>query len=425
MTQIITQYVVIALLVGAGLYLSLLCYFVFRQRRLVEQVAEASLSRFSAEVALLREKNHQQRIKNELAWNRFRKFRIARKESENSDICSIYLTPNDNRPLQSFLPGQYLTLKLNIPGNKQPVTRCYSLSDSCFRQDYYRLTIKRIPAPRDHPELSPGLSSNFLHDSLHPGDTIDLKAPSGNFYLDTDSEDPVVLIGGGVGITPVLSMLNTITQSGSKRETWFFYGVRNSDEHIMKGHLMKAAAEHENVHVVICYSDPKPEDMLGQDYHHGERVSVELMKSVLPHSDFDFYLCGPPPMMKSIVNDLQEGGINTKRIHFEAFGPASVKQVVEATSHPSDVQESHAFDIRFARSDKTVTWDKRFSSLLECAEENDIIMDSGCRAGNCGTCESVLIEGDIDYIQERGAECQKRGFLSCISIPRSNLVVDA
>lgn len=417
------QLAVVAIFALLALYLAMLAFGRVQRYRLTEKLAAAELAGFRAELDLVLERKKQQVRENELSWNGYRKFEVWRKEMEGADICSFYLRPHDRRDLPPFKPGQYLTFQLDIPGQKKPVIRCYSLSDSPMHPDYYRLTIKRIPPPRDTPEVPPGLSSSYFHDTLNENDIIDVKAPSGHFFLDTERHHPVVLIGGGIGLTPVLSMLNTIAESGSRQEAWFFYGVRNESEHVMKDHLARLDRENDNVRLQVCYSDPTDESREGNDYHHAERVSVELFRRVLPSNNYDFYLCGPPPMMNAIVAGLEAWGVPEERIHFEAFGPASVKKVKEA--HDGGVTPDTAFEITFARSGKKVTWNADYLSILECAEENDVNIDFGCRAGNCGTCKTAVKEGDVALLQDVGADCEKGSCLTCVSAPRSNLVLDA
>ena len=178
-----------------------------------------------------------ERNKTVATWSGLRKFRIRDKIQDGGDICSFYLVPHDGKALPPFAPGQYLTFNLRLPDRDKPLVRCYSLSDSPFQTDYYRVSIKRQGPPPREPEAPPGLGSYYFHDELNTGDIVDVKAPSGNFFLDLSKHGPVVLIGGGVGLTPMLSMLNAICESGSQRETWLFYGVRNGDEHIVREHL--------------------------------------------------------------------------------------------------------------------------------------------------------------------------------------------
>lgn len=357
-----------------------------------------------------------------MAWSGFRKFMLVGKVLEADDICSFYLAPHDGQALPPFLPGQYLTFQLNPPDSNRPVTRCYSLSDSPTHPDYYRVTIKRILERPGIEGSHDGLISTFFHHEVAPDDLLDVKAPSGHFHLDVDQQTPVVLTGGGIGLTPVLSMLNYITASGSKRETWFFYGITHGGEHAMKAYLQSIAAEHENVRMHICYSSPRDTDIKGTDYDHAERVSVDLFKRLLPSNNYDFFTCGPAPMMDQITNDLRDWGVPASKIHYEAFGAATVKRVgkdVAPTVSGDPIQ------VEFARSGNTLVWDNSAVSLLDFAEASGIPMDSGCRAGSCGSCMTAVRSGNVDYLSEPGAAIEEGSCLTCISVPKGNLVLDA
>ncbi|CAN0187601.1 unnamed protein product, partial [Phaeothamnion confervicola] len=336
-----------------------------------------------------------------------------------------YLAPHDGRPLPAYLPGQYLTFRLQIPGQPREVTRCYSLSDSPDHSDYYRVTIKRIPQPPNVPDAPSGLVSSHFHDRLQVGDIVDVKAPSGHFHLDVNSRTPVVLIGGGIGVTPALSMLNYLIAAPGKRDVWFFYGVRNGREHILKDYLREVAAQHDNVHLVACYSDPLPGEKAAEDFHFGERVSVDLFKRVLGVNNFDFYICGPAPMMESLTKGLSQWGVPEERIHFEAFGPASVKKVAKAEPG-AGASDATALDVTFVRSGKTVQWSPAAGSLLELADAHGIRLDSGCRAGSCGTCMTAVRDGQVDYPSGKpDFDIEKGSCLACVAVPRSPLSLDA
>lgn len=361
------------------------------------------------------------------SWNGWRKFEVFKREPEPGDVCSFYLRPHDGKPLPGFKPGQYLTFQLNIPGKDKPIVRCYSLSDGP-RREYYRVSIKRCPAPRGKPEIPPGLSSNFFHDHVKESDILDVRAPGGHFFLDLDATGPIVLIGGGIGITPVLSMLNTLVADGTlKRQVHFFLGVRNSKEHPMKAHLEELNKLHEKLTLHVCYSNPDEKDVKDRDYQHAERVSIDLFKRVLPSNNFDFYLCGPPPMMESVVPGLEEWGVPEDRVHYEAFGPASIKKVKK--EEPAAVETSGAavagIEIVFAKSNRTCTWTAASGTLLEFGEKNGITMDFGCRAGNCGTCLTAVKEGDVTYSTPPGAAPEKGSCLTCVAVPKTKLVLDA
>ncbi len=351
------------------------------------------------------------------------RFELPGKRSESSGVsrvCSLYLAPHDGKPLPPFLPGQYLTFQLRIPETDSPTIRCYSLSD-CHHDNHYRVTVKRLP-PEDKPELPPGLSSAFFHDQVQEGDILDIQAPRGRFHLDPSKNHPVVLIGGGIGLTPVLSILNGIVASGSKRETWFFYGVRNGLEHVMKEHLERVARERENVRLHVCYSEPTASDVEGRDYLHGERVTVHLLKRLLPSNNYEFYTCGPPPMMNQVIEELLAWGVPESRIHYEAFGPATIKRVTHTEVPVAGIP---SFKVTFARSGKECAWDPAAASLLDFAAANGVRIDSGCRAGKCGTCVTAVRSGQFSYRIDPGAVVGPGTCLTCISVPKADLVLDA
>ena len=364
------------------------------------------------------------RLENEkarLSWNGFRKFKVVSKVKETHDITSFYLSPHDGKPLPIFFPGQFLTFQLNIEGNTHPVVRCYSLSDSPHHPDRYRVSIKKVPPPRNDPKAPPGLVSNHFHESINENDILDVKAPSGQFYLDIHAKGPVVLLAGGVGITPVLSMLNALVEIESQREIWFCLGVRNKKEHIMKEHLEKVAKENPNVNLQVFYSSPAETDFKEKDYHIEGRVKVSSLINLLPSNNYDFYICAPPPMVEDLRNDLAAWGVPKTSIHFEAFGPATVKKCT-TNSKSEGVPK---IDVSFTKSGKVFPWDPNLTSLLELAENNGIPLDSGCRAGNCGTCLTAIKSGEVSYVGEPGSLPEEGSCLACIAVPKGDLTLDA
>lgn len=387
-----------------------------RQQQLAAEVLEEQLK--AAHVhRVLREDSS-------LTWNGWRKFQVVRKSKECADVMSIYFAPHDRKKMPGFYPGQFLTFQVRIPGMPQPVIRCYSLSDAP-KEKYYRISVKRVPASR--PEFKPGLVSNYFHDELNEGDIIDLKPPGGVFYLDLASRTPVVLIAGGIGITPVLSMVNALTQRGPlTRETWFFLGVRHGEENFRRDHLKKLASQHENLHIHFCYSDPKPHEKEGVDFHHAARVSADLLKKVLPSNNYDYYLCGPPPFMEAVTKGLRDWGVPDSAVHFEAFGPASVS--VKPTV-PAAIADAAAtgkkVKVTFARSNKEAFWTADIPNLLELAEKNGVSLPSGCRAGNCGTCMTAVKSGKVTYQKPPAFQCEGGSCLTCIGAPTDELVLDA
>jgi len=358
------------------------------------------------------------------AWSGVRKFTVDKKVLECADTCSFYLKPHDGKPLPPFKPGQYLTFQLTIPGQSRPLVRCYSLSD-CARSTHYRVTIKRcLPPPKtEHPA---GLGSSFFCDGVKEGDILDVKAPNGHFFLDMEKERPVVLISGGIGVTPMVSMANALVEAGSTREIWFFFGARSGEDHMFKEYMADIASKHPNVRMQVCYSKPHPTDVKGRDYQHESRVSVELFKQLLPSNNYDYFLCGPGPFMQTITDDLRAWGVPDAWVHFEAFGPASVKRAPKPEDKAAAAAAPSAgFAIQFARSGKTVEWKASFGSVLDLADDQGVKIDAGCRAGNCGSCLVAIKSGEVEYLGEAGAEVESGSCLTCICKPKGTLVLDA
>jgi ferredoxin-NADP reductase len=379
------------------------------------------LSRFKEELAILRERRRKL-AQEPLPWNGFRKFVVSRKVVESPQVSSFHLTPHDAKPLPAFKPGQYVTFRL--PGTHQggQLIRCYSLSDHP-QQVHYRVTIKRAGAPAAGAAPA-GLSSGIFHDQIREGDILDLRAPLGNFTLEPTDPEPVVLIGCGIGITPVFSMLATLVHQKSRRTVWFFHGLRNRHEHLFKEEFTAFARDNPHIHLRICYSQPGAEDKLGEDYHVHSRVTIDLLRRELPSNNFRFYYCGPGPMMEELTNGLKLWGVPDSHMHFEAFGPLSVKRV----SHATVAMESAAVArplVTFRKSGTALPWDGAHATLLDLAEHAGIVIASGCRAGNCGTCVVAMQAGEVSYIQPPGSPPEARTCLTCIAQPKGDIVLDA
>ncbi len=390
------------------------------ERRFVENIAAAEtkyLKKLSEESAA-RTRNNYDRVKD--SWNGWRKFRIESIKSETDQVKSFYFKPHDNRHLPPFLPGQHLTIQVLVPGQEKPLIRCYSLSSAPSR-DFYRISVKREVLQNKSGQQSFGIVSSFLHDLLREGDLVDLKSPSGNFNLDLSQHTPIVLIGGGIGITPVYSMLDSVISQNSKREVWFFLGVRNRTDHPMYEKLIEIAELNENVRLVVCYSDPLETCRLGVDYHYQGFVSTKLLNDLLPSGNYDFYFCGPPGMMDSLHEGFKTWGIPDSRLHFEAFGPATIGKMRASP----DIQNESGFKVTFTRSNKEVTWAHESGSLLELAEANGISVNSGCRAGNCGTCVTAIKNGNVEYLNAPGNLPEEGTCLVCAAVPTSDLELDA
>ena len=358
------------------------------------------------------------------AWPGLREFVVERREPEDPGgaICAFDLVPTDGGPLPPYRPGQYLTLALALPATDgdapRRVTRCYSLS-TAPDPHRYRISVKRVPAPQGQPDAAPGLVSNHLHDAVGVGTRIQVKAPAGRFHLQAEAAVPLVLIAGGIGITPLLSILETVVRDDPGREVWLFYGVRNGTEHVRKARLEALAAAHPGVHLHVCYSAPTASDRPGIDFRHAGRIDVDLLRMTLRPARHAFYVCGPAPMMQTLVPALADWGVPAADIHYEAFGPSTVRPPREA--QPTAASAA----ITFSRSGRTLPWQPAAESLLAFAEGHGIAVESGCRSGSCGGCQTRLEQGEVSYMAEPVADVADGHCLLCISVPKGPVTLGA
>ncbi len=275
---------------------------------------------FLAEVCIAREAAIYQEQREAVGgWNGYRPLVVERKVPESELITSFYLRPADGGALASFKPGQYITVKIDHP-SLPTSPRNYSLSDRPG-VGHYRISVKR--EPRLAANAPAGLVSNYLHDQVQPGDTLHIGPPCGEFTLDPAQANgrPIVLLSGGVGITPVLSMLKSLVHHGVTTPIHFIHGALNSRTHALGGEVRRLAAECPNLHPHFCYSEPLADDLAQQKCHSTGMIDATLLRRLLPNHDAEYYLCGPKPFLTGLYKGLQEWGVDEAQIHFEFFGP--------------------------------------------------------------------------------------------------------
>lgn len=252
-------------------------------------------------------------------WEGFRKFIIDKKDRESINIVSFYLKPEDGGPLPSFLPGQYITIR--IPTHDGSTTmRNYSLSNKPGR-DYFRISVKReIAAADDAPN---GYVSNMLHDNIEKGDTLEIGPPCGEFFLNVHDqhERPLVLLAAGIGITPIMSILKTALDAMPDREIILIHGCLTEDVQPFKSAIDELADQHPTLKVHYRYSDVAFEGISVEGNCSTGMVDAELIECLVPRRHADYYFCGPKPFMVNIYQDLLVWGIPASQVHFEFFGP--------------------------------------------------------------------------------------------------------
>ncbi|MFC4168049.1 NO-inducible flavohemoprotein [Teichococcus aestuarii] len=243
-------------------------------------------------------------------WNGWRDFTVAEKLRESEVITSFILVPADGGPVLRHRPGQYLTFWLDIPG-QPPLKRNYSIS-SAPGGTSYRISVKREPR---------GVASNWLHDAVQPGARLKVAAPAGEFFLPEPPARPVVLLSGGVGQTPLLSMLHAVAGGAPAAPVQFVHGTLSGATHAL-GAEARALAAAGRVQVTTFYECPRPEDRPGQDYDVAGRITPDWLRANTPLAEADYYLCGPRDFLRVFVAALLALGVPAARIHHEFFGPA-------------------------------------------------------------------------------------------------------
>ncbi len=246
-------------------------------------------------------------------WTGFRKMEVFKREHESKWITSFYLRPSDPCPVIPFKPGQYITVRIPTADGSTTM-RNYSLSGSP-NWDHYRISVKReVPRHADTPE---GYVSSYLHTKVSVGDGIEIGPPCGDFFLgDHSPEAPVLLISGGVGLTPLLSMLHG---TGSNPTT-FIHAAIDGENHALRDEVEAIAEKVSNVEVHFRYSAPSNEDIRDANHHSSGLISNDFLSDFIT-PDTQIYFCGPKPMMRHIYKCLDEIGHPKSQTHFEFFGP--------------------------------------------------------------------------------------------------------
>ncbi|MEQ9419991.1 MAG: NO-inducible flavohemoprotein [Rhodospirillaceae bacterium] len=253
-------------------------------------------------------------------WEGFKPFRVIRKEKESSNITSFYLAPVDGAALPPFKAGQYITVRIPAIGG-QTTMRNYSLSDSPG-QDCYRISVKREHGlSAGSPE---GYVSNLLHDTVEVGAEIEVAPPCGEFFFDVDQADStqaLVLLAGGVGITPIMSILKAALEQQPERHIVLIHACLNEDVQPFKSTFDALTETHKNVTIHYRYSDPASSESQRIGNASTGFVDAAYLDKVLPNQDALFYFCGPQPFMVKVYGDLKARGIAEDSLKFEFFGP--------------------------------------------------------------------------------------------------------
>ncbi|MDO5086286.1 MAG: 2Fe-2S iron-sulfur cluster-binding protein [Comamonadaceae bacterium] len=362
-------------------------------------------------------------------------WRVAAKAPESEVITSFHLVPEDHGDWRAFKPGQFLTLRLGAEDEQaltQPLIRYYSLSGSPLQQDAYRISVKRE-----------GAGSIHLHDRVQVGDVLQVQGPRGAFVLDQASHRPVVLLSGGVGLTPMVSMMHALAPTG--RTAFFIHACESAGVHAFRQEVNALVQGRPHLHAHYVYRQARPEDLANGHCHSAGLISRALLQSLLPLDDYEAYLCGPPGFMQANYALLRELGLAKERIAYEFFGPAtvledaaetvaappsamSVTAAMQAEAAPAEAPSETATGgqpvVRFATSALERAWTSDDKNLLDFAEACGLNPSFSCRAGVCGSCSTRLLSGQVRYTEEPLEPPAEGHVLLCCAQPCGPVTLD-
>lgn len=349
----------------------------------------------------------------------FHPVQVIDKVQESRTIWSFYLKPTDGRPVAQYQPGQHIVLRLAVPGHTGPVQRSYTLS-TAPGQDHYRITVKR-----EGTTSHPGLASSFLHDHVQPGDTLWISEPGGGFTLPKESRRPVVLLSAGVGITPMLSMLETIAEEPDPRQVWFIHGSRNAGEQPMSAWLRLLARTHAHIRVSIHHSQASATEIPGNDYDAMGRIDLDFLQRHLTDLNADFYICGPASFVKTLSDGLKAWGMSDPQLFCTYFSGNENTDLAFGQSAPIFIEEDlDKPKISLKQSGRSFAWADGYGNLLNLLEKHDIYPPSSCREGACMSCSTPMISGAISYDPEPFGEPFEGEILLCCARPETDIELD-
>lgn len=339
--------------------------------------------------------------------------RVARIIRETPTIETFRLVePSADRLPFDFLPGQFLQVEVE-PEPGKPVRRSYTIASSPTQRAYVELTVKREEQ---------GVVSRYLHDNVKVGDRIKVSGPFGTFTFTGSDAESIVLIAGGVGITPMMSVLRYLTDTAWPGEIFFVYGARSTDEFVFRWELEQLERRHERLHVFATMQRTPGTVWFGPE----GLLTQQMLEAAVPDIVHRrVHLCGPPPMMTAVKRLLTELGVPEAQIHSEAFGPASLPLddapeavtsaepavvasaagTVPSAAPPSPPQQAQiaSTTVTFSISGVSAALPAE-QTVLEAAEGAGVEIPFVCRIGECGVCVTHLLQGEVRMAVETGLD---------------------
>ncbi|KTR04288.1 oxidoreductase [Aureimonas ureilytica] len=363
----------------------------------------------------------------EAAPSGFRRLRLIDIRPESEAIASFRFEPVDPGDWAPYRPGQFLVFR--VPDASAPggwALRNYSISGPSDGRTY-RVSVKREPyAGGEH---GAGLGSGHFHHRLQPGDEVLASAPRGEFVLDEASLRAVLLLSGGVGLTPLVAMLHRLAET-SERPVFFIHAAENGRHHALTDEVEALAARRPGIRTAFIYRTPDETDTSQARHVASGLVTREVLQSLLPLDDYDAYLCGPPGFMRAQYDALTSLGLRPERIAYEFFGPASLLGAPEVVVAPATVPEPAPAPsgegplVSFAVSGTSAAWSESSGSLLDLAEGAGLSPPFSCRAGVCMSCSTRILSGEVEYFEDPLDEPPPGEVLLCCTRPRGSVTLD-
>lgn len=352
--------------------------------------------------------------------------RITAIFDETPSVKTFRLMEPNRGPMPfTFLPGQYASITSEIEGQK--VRRSYTISSSPTQRDYIELTIKREQY---------GLESRHLHDHAATGDLLEIAAPAGRFFFTGKEAEGIVLIAGGVGITPMMSVLRSLTDRSYEHDIYLLYGVNMPTDLIFREECDYLARRHQRLHIVSIVAKA---DGTGWAGPVGYLTADFIAASVPEIASKRIHLCGPPPMMEAVKAALAQLNVPADQVKTEEFAPPKGGPVLddEPATTGTDSQApvppqtppenpSAQASIAFSKSGKIgpLAPDQ---SVLDAAEAIGVVIDYECRVGICGRCKVPLLQGQVTMEVEDALAADEKAdgiILACQAKSVGDLVVE-
>ena len=347
-------------------------------------------------------------------WQGLRDFVVSSIVEEAVGVRTVTFAAADGGLLPDYLPGQHVTVHVPTLGD-DGTTRAYSLVGAAVEHDRrtYSISVRHQQGKTPEGEPFEGVMSSYVHRAFEVGHKVSLRAPSGTFIVPPSSKQPVVMVAGGIGITPFISWLESVRDLEDIPESWLFYANVNSATHAYRRRIIELQKRLPSLRVVNCYTKPQDE-MLGRDYEISGYLTADVVHENLIQRRARFHFCGPEPMMNSITEGLVSRGVPPFDIFKEAFRSPSKPRLDPA----------QRFMVEFTRSEKKALWTPQEGSLLSFAERLGISMPSGCRVGQCESCAVKIAAGKVDHLSGHGPDEANMCF-ACQAIPASEVAIEA